>query len=61
MLAKMKKTRWLLNPCPRCNGNLFIEETEYGTEAICINCGYSKDITPQKISKLPQVNSLELK
>jgi uncharacterized protein YbaR (Trm112 family) len=43
----------LLKACPRCKGDLFLDEDHYGKYKSCIQCGYIKDlvtgfvVTPQ--------------
>lgn len=31
--------------CPRCTGDLFVEEDQYGSFVTCIQCGLSKDVS----------------
>jgi hypothetical protein len=30
--------------CPRCSGDLYEEEDQYGSFVTCMQCGFSKDI-----------------
>lgn len=30
--------------CPKCNGNVYVEEDYYGKSIVCLQCGYSRDI-----------------
>ena len=31
--------------CPRCCGDLFIDNDQYGSFVTCLQCGLSKDVT----------------
>jgi hypothetical protein len=42
--------------CPRCCGDLFIDQDQYGSFVTCIQCGLSKDVTGQQ-SVLVEVQS----
>lgn len=44
--------------CPRCSGDLFEENDQYGSFITCMQCGFSKDaaesiIDPQQIDLEP--------
>ncbi len=42
--------------CPRCCGDLFIDQDQYGSFVTCMQCGLSKDVTGQQ-SVLVEVKS----
>lgn len=37
---KPVQTKWLLKACPRCHGDLLVDDGEI----TCLACGYTKDI-----------------
>jgi hypothetical protein len=39
-----------LKACPRCKGDLFLDEDHYGKYKSCIQCGYIKDLTDVPIA-----------
>lgn len=36
----MTNKKWRLKSCPRCNGDLFLQETDYYSQYVCLQCGY---------------------
>jgi uncharacterized protein YbaR (Trm112 family) len=42
-----------LKACPKCKGDLFLDEEHYGKYKSCIQCGYIKDLTDVPIA-MPQ-------
>jgi uncharacterized protein YbaR (Trm112 family) len=42
-----------LKACPKCKGDLFLDEDHYGKYKSCIQCGYIKDLTDGPIA-MPQ-------
>lgn len=37
-------TSWRLKSCPRCHGDILIEQEQYGYYECCLMCGYRRDI-----------------
>ena len=35
---------WKLKSCPRCNGDVFLEEDISGWYLRCLQCGYNRDL-----------------
>ena len=35
---------WRLKSCPRCHGDILIEEEAYGYYECCLMCGYRRDL-----------------
>ena len=35
---------WKLKGCPRCKGDVFVDEDAYGWYEQCIQCGYAHDL-----------------
>jgi hypothetical protein len=33
-----------LKACPRCRGDLFLDNDHYGKFKLCVQCGYSRDL-----------------
>jgi hypothetical protein len=33
-----------LKACPRCQGDLFLEQDHYGKFKTCLQCGYARDL-----------------
>ena len=55
--TKPKRTTWLLKGCPRCHGDLLIEDEEQN----CIQCGYLRDLNPKKAFRQYYRKQQELK
>lgn len=36
-----------LKGCPRCQGDLYLNQDMYGKYLNCLQCGYTKDVTGQ--------------
>ena len=36
-----------LKGCPRCSGDLYVDQDQYGPFVTCIQCGFSKGVTSQ--------------
>jgi hypothetical protein len=47
----------LKKQCPKCGGRLLINADRYGAYVSCIQCGWSKDLTPGE--QLPKVTNLD--
>jgi hypothetical protein len=39
-----------LKACPRCKGDLFLDEDHYGKYKSCIQCGYIKDLVDEPVA-----------
>lgn len=37
----------LLKSCPRCHGDMMLEELPGATEFVCLQCGYRRDVIAQ--------------
>lgn len=35
---------WKIKSCPRCTGDMFIEQAEFGWMEHCLQCGYQREI-----------------
>ena len=35
---------WRLRGCPRCKGDLFVEQDVYGWHEECLHCSYLRDL-----------------
>jgi len=35
--------------CPRCKGDLILEEEDYGPEWVCLQCGYREKEKPRRL------------
>ncbi|MDA1218811.1 MAG: hypothetical protein O2909_05150 [Chloroflexi bacterium] len=46
-----------LKRCPRCSGDLFEQDDQYGIFVTCMQCGFSKDVHDKLVD--PGVVSLE--
>ena len=42
-----------LKECPRCLGDLFLEEDHYGKFKTCIQCGYMSDLVEGVVDDKP--------
>ena len=43
--------KWKLKCCPRCGGDLFIENNDEGWHAQCLQCSYQHDLEIEMASK----------
>lgn len=37
-------TRWKLKSCPRCGGDILIDQDHHGWYEACLQCGYSSEL-----------------
>jgi hypothetical protein len=45
MLARIMHVNWVLEPCPRCQGKMFIErDSTSGDSLCCLMCGFNQGI-----------------
>lgn len=44
-----------LETCPRCHGQVGIEEDSYGFRRVCIQCAWEKDLSNAEVLKLKEV------
>jgi hypothetical protein len=45
----------MLKLCPRCNGNMLLEEFLSETEFVCIQCGHRVDAQPNRRKQYPVI------
>jgi len=45
---------WCIKQCPKCGGDLYVEEDYYGKYIACLQCGMIKDlnITKKELIKI---------
>ena len=54
-------TCWKLKSCPRCSGDIFIEQEKNGWDEACLACGYRKFVSKkvfEQISINPQIEGI---
>lgn len=39
---KRRSLNWLINGCPKCNGDMYPNEDDYEEYHTCLNCGCNK-------------------
>ena len=44
---------WNLKKCPRCNGDIFIDDDVVGVFEKCLQCGYEKELVRVKSQNRP--------
>jgi ribosomal protein S27AE len=45
-------TYWTLKSCPRCAGDLFIEQEKNGWDEACLACGYRKVVSKTTLGQM---------
>jgi DNA-directed RNA polymerase subunit M/transcription elongation factor TFIIS len=46
---------WKLKSCPRCTGDIFIEDEKNGWDEACLACGYRKSASKKMLGQITQI------
>jgi hypothetical protein len=57
--AKGGVTMWDFKKCPRCRGDIFIEEDAERCYEKCLQCGYERELERVKVSRRSPDNEKE--
>ncbi len=50
-----------LKSCPKCRGDLCLEQDHYGTFQTCLQCGYLKELNDRSGNPVTRVQALLIK
>ena len=50
-----------LKSCPKCRGDLCLEQDHYGAFQTCLQCGYLKELIDRSGNPVPAVQHLPIK
>ena len=48
-------TYWKLKGCPRCTGDLFIEQEKNDWDEACLACGYRKVVSKKTLGQIIEI------
>jgi len=48
-------TYWKLKGCPRCAGDVFIEQEKNSWDEACLACGYRKVVSKTTLGQMTQI------
>ena len=47
-----------LKECPRCQGDLILDQDQYGRFKTCVQCGYLRDVVEISVSVAPAATGI---
>ncbi len=50
-----------LKSCPKCQGDLCLEQDHYGAFKTCLQCGYLRELIDRSGNPVPAVQALQMK